>query len=152
LILNLTNDVLDLTRGELGGLVLYPEEVNTGDLLAKVYSIGMGLPWAENVTLRLDVPCSLPRMVLDPRRITQVLINLLTNALKFTSQGSVTLYAYPLDDEAMVVFGVRDNGEGIPVDTLGELFQRFHQVDSNVKRRGLGTGLGLAICRELVEL
>ncbi len=152
LVLNLTNDLLDLTKIELGRLVLSPQEVNPNELLAKIYNIGLGLPWSPGVELQLDIAPDLPTMVVDPKRMTQVLVNLLANAVKFTGQGCVTLYAYPLTDSSAVVFGVRDTGEGIPSDKLDELFQRFHQVDNNPKRRQLGTGLGLAICRDLVEL
>jgi signal transduction histidine kinase len=89
---------------------------------------------------------------IDPVRIQQVLLNLLTNAAKFTERGGVTLHARYIPEPGEVVIGVADTGEGISPDQTGKLFQRFQQVDEKQARRRKGTGLGLAICRELVEM
>jgi signal transduction histidine kinase len=80
------------------------------------------------------------------------MFNLISNAIKFTPTGSITIYAKPLPDEHAVLMGVRDTGEGIPSDKLETIFDRFAQVDTNMTRRRMGMGLGLAICRELVTL
>ncbi len=154
LIQDLMNDVFDLTKIDQGHLTLYPESVTLVDFLTRIYRIGQGLPWTKGVLLELDIHPDLQTLTLDPRRIAQVLLNLLSNALKFTTKGSVTLYAVPYTSAGLeaVLFGVRDTGEGIPPDLQDRLFQRFQQVDQNKARRRLGTGLGLAICRELVEM
>jgi len=148
---NLTNDLFDLSGLEAGGMALRRETVHPEEFLRTVYDIGLGLPWPEGVTLELEISPPLPEISIDPLRIRQVLLNLLSNALKFTSQGSVTLHARFLPDKNEMLFGVVDTGEGIPADKLDHLFERFQQVDDNPERRRLGAGLGLAICDELVE-
>jgi signal transduction histidine kinase len=147
----LTNDVLDLTKIETGKLALSLEPVALNDFLPRVYQIALGLRWPAMVTFRTDIEPILPTLSADPGRLQQVLMNLLTNAIKFTEQGSVTLHARYLPEPGEVEIGVADTGEGIPPDQISKLFQRFQQVDRNATRRRKGSGLGLAICRELVE-
>ncbi len=151
-VLNLTNDVFDLSKIEMGGLVLYPENVCLSEFLQQNYNTALGLPWPESVRLDITAPPDLPCIEIDPVRISQVLLNLFTNALKFTSVGSVTLYATNDPESGEVVIGVGDTGGGIDPEQLDRLFQRFQQIDRDEARRRVGTGLGLAICRELVEL
>jgi signal transduction histidine kinase len=151
-VLNLTNDIFDLTKIEMGGLVLYPQVTPLNEFLKKIFNIAQGLPWPDSVAVRLDIEPDLPAVTLDPIRISQVLVNLFSNALKFTSQGSVTLHAQALPGQGQVLIGVADTGDGIPADQIDRLFQRFQQVDGNRERRRVGTGLGLAICRDLVEM
>jgi signal transduction histidine kinase len=149
---SLTNDLLDLAKIEAGGLTLYTETIALSEFLRHIYGVGLGLGWPKAVAFRLDVPPDLPAASIDPVRIQQVLMNLLTNALKYTEHGSVTLYARLLADPAEVLIGVSDTGEGIAPEDADRLFQRFAQIDGDVRRRRLSTGLGLAICRELVEM
>ncbi len=149
---DLTNDLFDLSRLEAGGLTLQRDMVSLSDFLQNVYKVSLGLPWPETVKFILDAPEQLPDVFIDPTRIHQVLLNLISNAHKFTAEGSVTLHACHLSGQDMVRLGVADTGEGIPADKLDHLFQRFQQVDGNSLRRRLGSGLGLAICRELVEM
>jgi signal transduction histidine kinase len=149
----LINDLFDLSKLEVGGLAVYPEETNLNDFLRGVYEIGQGMSWTEGVKLNLDISGELPTIWIDPLRIRQVLNNLLSNANKFTNRGSVTLHAHYQEDEDAVLIGVADTGEGIPANKLETLFNRFEQAeDENLERRRRGTGLGLAICRSLVEL
>ena len=147
---NLINDLAYLFKLEAGGIALKQEEVSLRPFLQAIYDIGLGLPWAKNVNFERDLPANLPTISLEPVRIRQVLLNLLTNAQKFTSCGQVMLYARALEHE--VIIGVKDSGEGIAADKLSKLFQRFHQADDNQERRQQGSGLGLAICQELVEM
>ncbi len=151
-VLNLSNDVFDLTKIEMGGLVLYPQETNLHEYFSKVYNIGIGLPWPADVKFCLDLENDLPVLSIDPIRISQVLLNLFSNALKYTTRGSVTFYTRVMPYEDQILIGVADTGEGIPEDKLDKLFRRFQQLDRNRERRRMGTGLGLAICRELVEM
>lgn len=149
---NLTNDFFDLTRIRMGKLSLRPEEFDLDAFLHEAYGIGLALPWEPGVKFQLEMPEQLPTLRFDPQRINQVLLNLFSNALKFTHEGNVTLYARVLKDADAVLIGVVDTGEGIPADRLNEIFTRFYQVDDNIERRARGAGLGLAICRELIEL
>lgn len=151
-VLNLTNDVFDLTKIEIGGLALYKQEVCLSEFLDKSFRTAQGLPWPESVSLDNQIPPDLPCIPLDPVRISQVLLNLFSNAHKYTSQGKVTLYASHLVDQDAVLIGVQDTGGGIDPVQVDKLFQRFQQMDKNRDRRRLGTGLGLAISRELVEM
>jgi signal transduction histidine kinase len=150
-VLNLTNDVFDLTKLEMGGMVLYWQESNLHEFLMKTYNVGLGLRRPEEVEFRISLPPELPTISMDSNRINQVLLNLISNAFKFTTKGSVTLYAEQVAGQDEVLIGVRDTGDGIPADELEHLFQRFQQVDKNQARRRMGTGLGLAISRELIE-
>ncbi len=150
--LSLINDLSDLSKIEAGGLTLYPETVNLAEFLENVYEVGRGLSWPETVTFELDISDELPNLEIDPVRIRQVLLNLISNAQKFTTAGQVTLYASQQADQNEVRIGVADSGEGIPADKVGQLFERFQQVDENPERQRLGSGLGLSICRDLVEM
>ncbi len=149
---SLTNDLFDLFKLETGGLSSEREMVSMHEFLQNVYDVGLGLPWPEKVTFELNISPPLPHLYIDPLRIRQVLLNLLSNAHKFTAQGSVTLFARYQADRQEMLLGIKDTGEGIAADQVGRLFQRFQQVDQDAKRRRQGAGLGLAICRELVEM
>lgn len=149
--LELIQDMFDLARIEMGQFKLELEQTDLAEFLHEIYLVGEGLPWPLNVEFQLDLPLRLPHLKLDRTRMRQVLLNLLTNALKFTDAGSVTLYARPVERPCGVLVGVRDTGVGIEADDLDAVFDRFRQVGSEDRRR-LGTGLGLAISREMVEL
>jgi signal transduction histidine kinase len=148
---NLVDDIFDLTRAEAGKLDIYKDAIDLTRFLNEVFAIAQGMPWAQAVTLVDEVPQDLPKVMVDPTRIRQVLINLLTNAQKFTKKGNVTLYAKLQPNEQCVLIGVRDTGAGIPDDFKARMFQRFQQGSNDVEQRRRGTGLGLAISRELVE-
>jgi signal transduction histidine kinase len=151
--MNLMNDVFDMAKIEAGKLDIAAHPVPFHDFLQQIYEISVELPHEAGLEIALEVsPDVPPEVTLDPTRIRQVLFNLLTNAFKYTQQGSVTIYAQPQPDQKQVLIGVRDTGEGIPPDKLGCIFDRFTQLDSNPTRRQMGMGLGLAICRELVQM
>ena len=147
----LTEDFFDLTRIQLGKLTLHPQPVDPSGYLAQIFQVGRALPWPDGVDFTLDLTPDLPEVELDTTRIRQVILNLLTNALKFTEQGQVTLYARVDPGRAGLVIGVRDTGVGIAPEERQIVFDRFQQLDRAKARRD-GAGLGLAICRELVEL
>jgi signal transduction histidine kinase len=94
----------------------------------------------------------LPPVVIDAGRIRQILFNLISNALKYTSKGSVTIHARHVPEQNEVCIGVADTGDGIAPDQFDRLFQRFQQAEDKVERRRVGTGLGLAISKQLVEM
>ncbi len=149
---DLIDDLFDLFKMDSGGIKLRPEMISLQEFLQNVYDVGLGLPCPDGVTFELDIStATLPNVFIDSARIRQVVLNLLSNAYKFTHQGSVTLHASYQAGEQEVVIGINDTGEGITADKIERLFQRFQQVDDNEERRQQGSGLGLAICRELVE-
>ena len=152
-ITDLTDDIFDLSKIESGALTLSKQDINLSSFLNSVYEVGTGINWSPDVELNLDIPPnSLPQTSFDPVRIRQVLLNLISNACKFTHKGKVILYARYLADRHQVLIGVSDTGEGISADKIGLLFQRFQQVDPNLERRQKGSGLGLAISREIIEM
>ncbi|HEU5039036.1 MAG TPA: ATP-binding protein [Nocardioides sp.] len=144
----LINDMLDLERIESGASSLDTVPVDARDLLERSATEMAGL--ASSTRVRIEVGDSAGRVVADRDRIVQTLTNLLSNAIKFSEPGqTVVLEAQPQDGQ--VVFGVRDEGRGIPAEKLDVIFKRFEQVDSSDARQKGGTGLGLAISRGIVE-
>ncbi|MBN1119986.1 MAG: GAF domain-containing protein [Anaerolineae bacterium] len=150
--LDLIRDLFDLAKIDMGQLTLYPERIDLHTFLGEVYTVGNMLRWNEGVMFHLDIDDDLPEMVIDPIRIRQVILNLLTNACKYTKSGEVALYAHTLPDQETVLIGVADTGIGIPTEQLEAIFERFRQGDQDMVHRQHGTGLGLAICRELVDM
>ncbi len=147
----LTDDFLALLSAEIGELAVSPACIDLEEFLLQQYQINRSIPWPEEVEFRLDMDPDLPEVFCDPVRIQQVVTNLLTNAIKYTRQGSVTLYARKASpDPGTVLIGVRDTGIGIAAEDQQRVFRRFEQIGETGKRKN-GLGLGLAICRELVR-
>jgi signal transduction histidine kinase/ligand-binding sensor domain-containing protein/CheY-like chemotaxis protein len=155
-LLIIINDILDFSKIEAGKLNLETIEFDLFDVLDRVTEM-LGYKAQEK---GLDFTCvidpEVPRILRgDPGRVTQILINLSNNAVKFTSEGGVAINVGLKgwwDDGVEVVFAVKDTGVGIPADRLDKIFESFTQVDASVTRRFGGTGLGLAIVRQLAEL
>jgi adenylate cyclase len=154
LLLQLINEVLDLAKIEAGKLELHLEGTDLSALLRD--TLGTAEPLAEKNRNRLvlDAPADLGRMVTDPMRLRQIVLNLLSNACRFTEDGTVTLVARrePGECGEWVRLSVRDTGVGINPDQIPKLFQEFSQAGTPGKRRYGGTGLGLAISRRLARL
>ena len=155
-LLALIDDVLDLSRIEAGRLSLNPVSTDLRALVGEAVDlVAMGAR-GKPVSLGFQVAAQLPARVLaDPLRLRQLLVNLLHNALKFTDRGSVQLEVAVLDDTRdplQLRFSVQDTGIGIAADQLESIFAAFTQVDSSSTRRHGGSGLGLAIVKELAEL
>jgi len=151
-VLSLTNDIFDLTKLDLGGLAFYPKSINLNEFLSEIFKIGLGLRWPDGVTPKLDLGPRLPSVTVDPVRVRQILLNLISNAIKYTTDGTITLHAHYIAEQHEVWIGVADTGEGLAPHQTGRLFNRFAQTDSNFERRRQGTGLGLAISKQLVEM
>jgi signal transduction histidine kinase len=149
-LLGLINDVLDLSKIEAGQLTLSPVEYSMRELVLDVVSATEALAAEKKLALEVEVPADLPRGRGDERRLTQVLLNLVSNAIKFTEAGSVRIRA-KVEDGTFVV-AVSDTGVGIAEGDRERIFEEFQQVDSSSTRRKGGTGLGLAIARRIVEL
>jgi len=154
-LLGLINDVLDLSRIEAGKMELTFDEVNITDLIASVMSTAVGLIKDKPIELKQDIATELPTVRADAMRIRQVLINFLSNASKFTEEGSILVNAYleqSQKGEAMVTVSVTDTGPGIAPEDQTKLFQAFSQVDASLTRKVGGTGLGLSICHHFIQM
>jgi signal transduction histidine kinase/CHASE3 domain sensor protein len=149
-LLGLINDVLDLSKIEAGELKLAPAVYAIRELVLDVVSSTEALANEKGIELVAEVPRDLPPGRGDERRITQVLMNLVSNAIKFTDAGSVTIRTAVEDDQLVVA--VSDTGPGIAPADQERIFGEFQQVDSSSTRKKGGTGLGLAIARRIVEL
>jgi len=154
-LLQLINDVLDISKIQAGKLSLYIEEdVNLNDEIQAVVDIAEPLLQKQNALLEQpvqfnqDIDRDLPPTACDRRRIRQVLLNLLSNAIKFTEQGSITLSAKKKKNE--FIFAVMDTGPGISQEMLSSIFEPFVQATDDIKHTQ-GTGLGLPISRSLVQ-
>ena len=154
----LLGDILDLSKIEEGKVRIERVDFDPAQLLAGVAAIYRELGVARGVAVQTAIDLqALPSVSGDPTRLRQVVINLLGNALKFTSVGTVTLRAEPAarrcdDARPWIRVSVQDTGIGMTPEQMAQLFQRFSQADSSTTRRFGGSGLGLVICKHLVEL
>ncbi len=155
-LLRLVNDILDVSRLEAGKLDVHASPFDVRSLVRDVATWAAPLAEREGLTLACTVDPELPEQVVgDAMRVSQVLTNLLGNALKFTESGQVRLAVRAgarLGDISEVCFVVEDSGIGIHDEQLNGLFESFTQVDTSATRKYGGAGLGLAICQELVTL
>jgi signal transduction histidine kinase/ActR/RegA family two-component response regulator len=155
-LLNLINDILDLSKIEAGKMELsFEENVNVADLINSVMSTVAGLVKDKPITLNRELAPDLPGVRADPLKVRQVLLNLLSNAAKFTEKGSITIQArleHGIELQPEVLISVTDTGAGIAPEDRKKLFQPFSQVDASATRKTGGSGLGLSISRHLVEM
>jgi len=149
-LLGLINDVLDLSKIEAGQLTLSPGDFSAEELVRGVYVAVEPLATAKGLALRLDLAANLPPAHGDERRLSQVLLNLVGNAIKFTDRGEVRISASAA--KGSLTFAVRDTGPGIAPADQAKIFEEFQQADNSTTRQKGGTGLGLAISRRIVEL
>ncbi|HMK92622.1 MAG TPA: ATP-binding protein [Thermoleophilia bacterium] len=150
-LLNLINDVLDLTKIEAGRLELNLEPVDLRSALLGVLPVVKPRAADKRIKISTYLPTDVPPIHADPAKLNQVLLNLLTNAIKYTHEnGNVSVEAR--SNDGFVEIWVTDTGIGISQEDVDRVFQRFTQVDSSASRTQGGTGLGLAITKELVEL
>ncbi len=149
-LLGLINDVLDISRIEAGKIELVFESVDLRSIIDGVMSTAVGLVRDKPVQLIQKVSDDLPFVRADSTRIRQVLLNLMSNAAKFTEKGSITVRAWA--DNEHVTITVADTGVGVPEEYREKIFEEFQQVDGSATRSVGGSGLGLAICRHFVEL
>jgi len=149
-LLGLLNDILDLAKIESGKLEVHPEPFSLGILLEEVKPIAEAYPRKPDVALFWPDMTEIPEVVVDPSRLKQVLLNLLSNALKFTKEGSVAIQVerHP----GMITLLVTDTGIGVSQEAQTRLFQKFAQADGGHSREFGGTGLGLVICKHLMEM
>jgi signal transduction histidine kinase/CheY-like chemotaxis protein len=149
-LLGLINDILDLSKIEAGKMELFKEPLNIGELVHSVMSSAAGLIKGKPIELCHEIAADLPTIEADRTRVRQILLNLLSNAAKFTDEGTITVQV--VRQERQVLISVRDTGIGISPEHQALIFEEFRQVEGASNRRYEGTGLGLAICRRLIEL
>lgn len=149
------NDILDFSKMEAGYFSLQKEPIDLKEILIGVHELFRAKAQEKNLEFRLDHPPSpIPLVLGDGTRIQQVLNNLVGNAMKFTSEGSI-LIRYEkmvLENGNRIYFEIEDTGIGIKKETVKNLFQNFAQADESITGKFGGTGLGLAICKKIVEL
>lgn len=149
------NDILDFSKLEAGQVAIRPFATNLEDLCRSTLELFAPQAGAKDLdlTFRMDTASSamMPSLLIDPDRVRQILLNLVGNAVKFTSAGGVRVTAAWHARTERLRVTVADTGAGIPADKLDQLFQRFSQIDGSTTRNHGGTGLGLAICKGLCE-
>ena len=155
-LLSITNDILDYSKLEAGKLTLENIQIESSDFFSNLSDIIAPMAVEKNLDLVFDISPDLPESWEgDPLRISQILLNLLNNAVKFTQKGYVLLkaeYTPESDESGTLLFEVTDTGIGLTDDQIKVLFEAFSQADNSISRKFGGTGLGLTISSELAEM
>jgi adenylate cyclase len=152
-LLGLINQVLDLSKIEAGKLELNPQTVQLAPLIKDVIDTAAQLAEQNKNRLVVDAQENLGALTVDPMRLRQILLNLLSNACKFTKAGEVKLAARKVSNgSSFVEFAVSDTGIGMTAEQQAKLFEEFSQADATTAQRFGGTGLGLAISRKLARM
>jgi signal transduction histidine kinase len=149
-LLGLINDVLDLSKIEAGQLTLSLADYSVKDIVHSVFSSVESLAKNKKLELKVELPQKLPAAHGDERRLTQVLLNLVGNSIKFTDKGEVAIKAEAANGSFTI--SVRDTGPGIAIEDQHKIFEEFQQADSSTTKEKGGTGLGLAISKRIVEM
>jgi signal transduction histidine kinase len=151
-LLDMVSDILDQTQMEAGKMTIHYRPFRPVELIDNVHGVMDKIAVDKNLTLSSECDPDLPEWINgDPARLQQILINLINNAIKFTSKGSINFRTYRQDEKHWVL-EVRDTGIGIPEEELPLIFETFHQVDSTARREYGGFGLGLSIVKQLANL
>ena len=151
-LVGIINDLLDISKMESGSLQLERRELMAADLVEAAVKQVAALANARNLTLATELEAGLPHLMADEAKLLRTLVNLLSNALKFTPPGgTVTVSVRQSNEEPSLRFCVTDTGEGIPSEAFGRIFEKFGQVESRQGGRSMSTGLGLAFCKLAVE-
>ncbi len=152
----LVNDILDFSAIESGHIKFESNQFSLRETTEHIYDVFHEMIQEKDIEFAVDIPRDIPdRLIGDPLRLRQIIINLLGNAFKFTGSGEIVFRIRPQHHEGnklLLLFAVTDTGIGIAKDKIGTLFDAFVQVDSSTTKEHKGTGLGLAICKKLVEL
>ncbi|BBO91089.1 ATP-binding protein [Desulfosarcina ovata] len=149
-LLALINDVLDISKIEAGQLELSYSPFELRPSIEKIVRIVAPLAEKKGLDIKIDISENVDLVTADQRRLEQVILNLLNNALKFTEKGHVHIYCRT--DNKQYRLSISDTGIGMQPEALSGLFQPFHQVDTGLSRKHEGTGLGLSICKKLMDL
>jgi PAS domain S-box-containing protein len=150
-LLDLVNDVLDLSKIEENKITIEKEKFDLEKQLASLRSMVYSLIGIKNIKFHINKSSNVPDFIYtDQKKLNQVLINLLGNAVKFTNEGRINLFIHLLDDK--LYFEVNDTGVGIAEENLDLIFEKFRQIDNSASKEYKGTGLGLHISKKLVEM
>jgi signal transduction histidine kinase len=147
----MVDDLLDLAKVDAGRIAVSPEWFEMVDLFAALRGMFKPILTASAVSLIFEEPHDVPKIYSDDRRLSQILRNFISNALKFTKQGEVRVSAQVIGNKT-IEFAVRDTGVGIDAEHLPMLFSDFVQIDTRLQRRLRGSGLGLSLSRKLAEI
>jgi len=152
-LLTLIDEILDLSKIEAGKMELEYQDIPVKEVIADMHALFNPLAKEKSLSFTTNIAEAVPKIIsIDKMRFEQILKNLLSNALKFTRKGFVTLSIDPSDQEGFLNFSVKDSGIGIPKDKQDHIFEAFQQADGSTRRKYGGTGLGLSISRELAKL
>lgn len=147
----LVNDLLDMAKIESGKISVYPNDFEVANLFGALRGMFRPLVSSESVSLIFEEPVGIPTLYTDEGKVSQILRNFISNALKFTERGEVRV-SVKLGYNNTVVFSVADTGIGIATENQERIFEEFIQVDSPIQKRSKGTGLGLPLSRKLAQL
>ncbi len=146
-LLSLINDILDLAKVEAGAMEMFIQDVDMNNLLKSTTATAQGLVKNKPIQLQLDIEPDLPILAADKRRLRQILLNLVSNAVKYTKEGQIEITTYSVEEAIQI--SVRDTGIGIAPEDQEFIFESFHQAETGFNE--LGTGLGLPIAKHFVE-
>ena len=149
-LLELINDILDLSKIEAGKIILEPKDVQIHSIIDEMMIIVRPIIERKKLKIFYEIQDNLKHIYCDRHRLKQILLNIIDNAIKFTDKGSITISIDGYKEG--VLFAVKDTGRGIPLEMHKKIFDRFRQVESGDGKEIGGTGLGLALCKELVKL
>jgi signal transduction histidine kinase/CheY-like chemotaxis protein len=149
-LLSLVNDVLDLTRAETNQLILHKEWTNIVEEIGKSVEIISPLARKKKLDIQVLTPRALPEIYCDRTRIRQVILNLLTNAIRYTNQGRISVSTSV--DEFNILICIKDTGAGIEPEDIERIFEPFYRGKQNISPDIIGSGLGLSVCRQFVDL
>jgi signal transduction histidine kinase len=152
-LLSIINDILDISRIEAGKMPLHLEEIELSALISELVAEVEPLIQKARLQVHTELQQSpLPLVISDRQKVKQIVLNLLTNAIKFTPQGQVKLIVRTDDENGELRIAVQDTGIGIAPQDHDKVFEDFRQADNSVTREYGGAGLGLAICRRLAKM
>ncbi|MCM3112795.1 hybrid sensor histidine kinase/response regulator [Lederbergia lenta] len=144
------NDLLDITHLKEKNIHLHKESISIHAIASGVFDMIRFMTEGKNIHLHLDIPVDFPKVIADENRLIQILFNLLHNAVKYTNEGTITLYGDY--NEKIAIIYIRDTGIGIDTETQKKIFDPYIQENASMTSIGGGIGLGLSICKQLVEL
>lgn len=151
-LLEMITDLLEMARIEAGKTIVHPDEFQVADLYRALRGALRPIKPREGVSLILEDPSNIPPMCSDEGKITQILRNLISNAIKFTEKGEIRVSARLTPSGENVIFSVSDTGIGIAPEDQNKIFQEFTQIESPLQKQAKGTGLGLSLSRRLATL